>query len=208
MPPSPAPKKQNEINRQLNRYFGLVIVVLLLVFLAAAYALVLWPKINQTREIIQSNLEQQQNIYRLGKQRLVNLRALNDIYSNVNSANLQKFNMVLPSQYPPEKLFGELEEIARRGGWLIDSIIVESDASDPVATDTNDPAVTGTANQNQQNLGKINIELGVSTIDYAGLKNFIKILETNLRIFDIQEIDFSPSDNEVKLKLVTYYYKN
>lgn len=204
MPQSPVSKRQNDINRQLNRYFGLVIIALLVLFLLAAYGLVLWPKITQAQATIQANLEQQQNLYRLSRQRLLNLQTLAEVYSQVSPTDLQKFNLVLPERYPPEKLFGELEEIAKRGAWLIGSIAWEDEA------ELNDsPSGQMAAGRlDGLKLGRINIDLQVTAINYSGLKNLIKMLETNLRIFDIQEIDFSPSDNNAGIRMTTYYYQS
>lgn len=206
--PTPVPKTQNKLNRWLNKYFALIIVAVLIIFLLLAYWLVLAPKINQTKEIIQRNLEQQQNLYLISKRKLTNLQALEEMYKKINPADLQKFNAVLPDSYPPEKLFGEIAEIVSRGGWLISeiSLEVESEILDD-GSPRDDKDAEEMAARQITNIERINIKVGVDNLDYAGFKRLLNMLETNLRLLDVSELEFFPSDRQAIFVLTTYYYK-
>jgi len=205
-------KTQSTLNRWLNHYFSVVTALTLIVFLVLGYIFVIWPKMIETEEAIRFNLEQQQNIYAVSRTKLANLNALSSLYQKISPTDLQKFNAVLPDNYPPEKLFGELEEIIGRGGWLLDNVTLNVEESDalaaapPVDATITDapPVLIGSAHEN---IGRISINLSVSSIDYVGFKNLTRMLETNMRLFDITNLDFSPGENQAIIVLTTYYYK-
>ena len=206
--PTPASKSQNDLNRWLNSYFASIIAAVLVIFLLSAYWLVIAPKISQTRETIQINLDQQQNLYLISRRKLTNLEALSEMYQKINPADLQKFNAVLPDSYPPEKLFGEIAELLSRGGWLISEIslqVSEEDTEGPPRSV--DPKDAPSASRQINNLERINIVLKVETIDYAGFKRLLGMIETNLRLLDVSELEFFPSDRRANFILTTYYYK-
>lgn len=214
--PSRPVKNQNALNRWLNRYFSAVIAAFFLIFLFVAYFVVILPKAQLTEEAIRANVLAQKNLYEKSKKKLANLQALAEVYSQVKPADLEKFNAVLPGYYPPEKIFGELEEIISRGGWRIIDIKLASDQDVdenglPILTETlgedSDKAVVVTGSKSK-NVGQINMAFSVSAIDYAGFKQLLRTLENNLRLFDVVSVQFLPGQDLATFKVKTYYYKN
>ncbi|MFA5754124.1 MAG: hypothetical protein WC905_02045 [Patescibacteria group bacterium] len=214
---SRAPKNKNSLNLILNDYFNLVLAVILIIFLFGAYFLVLNPKIRTTKQLVQDNIESQIRLYNNSQRKLANLKMVDSLYQKINKADLQKFDSVLPNSYVRERLFGELEEIIGQGGWMIKSIRISSSADDVLATPTVSPetasespaaegAGTEAGNINQQ-LGRISVHLSLQAIDYTGFKKLLKILETNLRLFDVSQVDISPAEEQAEITLVTYYYR-
>lgn len=204
-------KNQNALYHWLNNYFSVVIAASLFFFLLSGYMFIIRPKLASTEEAIRLNMEQQQNIYTLSQQKLVNLGALANLYQKISPADLQKFNSVLPSNYPPEKLFGELEDIVSRGGWLLNSVSLDV-GEEAIKSETlpgeGEIDQTLTIGSSDENVGRVNIELTIGSIDYPGFKNLLRMLETNLRLFDVTSVDFMPGENQAMVVLTTYYYKN
>lgn len=201
-------KNQNALNLFLNDYFGAFLAVFLILFLVGAYFFVIRPKYQETLSLVQANIEQQQLIYQNSAKKLANLKALAEIYKKISPADLQKFNSVLPDTYVRERLFGELEELAGQGGWLVSKITV-APVADP-SLDVVPPESIDyrpSANIKDQKLGRVDVEVYMMAIDYAGLKSFLKILETNLRLLDVTAVSFSPSESTAKIALTTYYYQ-
>ena len=201
-------KNQNALNLFLNDYFGAFLAVFLILFLVGAYFFVIRPKYQETLSLVQANIEQQQLIYQNSAKKLANLKALAEIYKKISPTDLQKFNSVLPDAYVRERLFGELEELAGQGGWLVTQISI-SPAEDPskaLAPTESTENIPG-AGISDKKLGRVSLEITLSAIDYAGLKNFLKILETNLRLFDVTDVSFSPAESSATLVLTTYYYQ-
>lgn len=201
-------KNQNALNLFLNTYFSALLALFLIVFLLITYFFVIRPKYQETLALVQSNLEQQQLIYQNSAKKLANLKALAELYKKISPTDLQKFNSVLPDSYVRERLFGELEELAGQGGWLVSKIVV-TPAADPSLDVTPPESIDyrPSANIKDPKLVRVDLEIYLMAIDYAGLKSFLKILETNLRLLDVTAVSFSPSESTAKIALTTYYYQ-
>ena len=109
-------------------------------------------------------------------------------------ADLNKFNGILPNAYATEQLFGELEEIVSAQGFLVQGITISS-------------ATTATAPSTPMNVSQVNLNLSIGAVDYNGFKILLKTLETNLRLFDVTSVGFSPGGSTANLVLSTYYYQ-
>jgi len=187
-------KSKNDFNLFLNNYFNVLMVVFVILILAFSYALILKPKFNRTMNAIEENIEQQQLLYSSQQRKLNSLKLVSELYGKINESDLERFNSVLPNEYIQERLFGEVEEIISDSGFVLNTVqIATRDLEEEVSSQT---------------VREIEMTLSLSTIDYVGFKNLLRILEKNLRLFDIDEVDFSPSGNAATIRLTTYYYKN
>lgn len=201
----PPIKKQNTFNIFLNDYFNIVLAGVLIFFLGISYFIFLMPKFRSTQEAIQANTEEKQLLFENTQKRLANLQAISEIYNKINPVDLQKFNSVLPDNYIRERLYGELEEIIGSGGWILSSVTIsppESNIQAPVVAGKEIPSPSS-----GKNVGAIELKLSINAVDYAGFKRLLRVLESNLRLFDITEIQFSPSGNSAAITLTTYYYQ-
>jgi len=192
-------KNQNSINLFLNSYFNIITVAVLVLFLAVAYFMFIKPKFDATMGAIQSNIEQQQKLYTDQQKKLANLEIVSDLYKKIPAGDLKKFNGVLPDSYIKERLFGELEEIISKNGFILNAVNISQEEKKLTAAESMAPR--------SASVGTISLQLSVSAIDYAGFKNLLRLLENNLRLFDITQVSFSPSGNTASLTLSTYYYK-
>lgn len=183
-------KKWNKLNLFLNSYFNIFLTILLVFILIIAFLLVLRPQYKKTLNIIQQNLEEQQRLYAGQQKKLVNLQAITAVYKQISPADLQKFDVILPNDYPTEALFGELEELITQSGFILSSV---NFTRDEVASDSA--------------VGHVNMNLALGAVDYAGLKSLLRKLENNMRLLDIQNLNFSPSEETLSLSMTTYYYK-
>lgn len=199
-------KNKNSVNLFLNEYFQIIIVVSLLLFLALAYFIVLGPRFSIAQEAIRTNIESEKNLYANNLRKLESYRAINEVYKKMNPEDLRRFNTVLPDNYVPERLFGEIEEIVSRGGWLVGGLkIVEP--GEALGTPEGSVSATSSFFSLPENVSQYSLELEVTAIDYAGFQNLLRILENNLRLFDITSVEFLPSNASAKIILTTYYYK-
>jgi hypothetical protein len=209
-------KNHNSFTSFLYNYFNLFLLGVLILFFALAYWLLLGPKFQSTKAAIELNIAEQEKIYFNEKKKLTDLQNIVELYKKVSPTDLQKFNGVLPNDYVRERLFGELEEIVGRGGWLINSLeIIPAKESAKAAPA---PAVDGKGELSPESaqilfmnkpkdVGQVYLELSLGSIDYAGLKSFLRLMENNLRLFDITSVDFSPTSGVATFKLTTYYYQ-
>ncbi|MFZ4631747.1 MAG: hypothetical protein ACOYL8_00900 [Patescibacteria group bacterium] len=189
-------KNKNSLNIFLNDYFNIVIVFIVIIVLAASYFIVIQPKYDETMAAIKSNIEQQQKIYTDQQKKLESLKTISDLYSKISPSDLKKFNGVLPDDYVKESLFGELDEIITANGFILNSVSVTKEGENADGT-----KVAGLGKVSQ-----VNIKLSLGSVSYNGFKNLLKLLETNLRLFDITQLNFTPDSNAVSFSLTTYYY--
>jgi len=193
-----AKKNQNGLNLFLNNYFNIIMVLVVIIVFIVSYIVVIKPKYDATMTAIESNNAQQQQLFDEQQKKLNNLKTISDLYNKIPATDLKKFNGVLPDVYVKEKLFGELDEIITKNGFLLNSIDIAKDA----AANPGEPV-----KEVSPNVGSIKITLSLSAVNYSGFKNLIKLLENNLRLFDITEVSFSPSSNSTTFTLTTYYFK-
>lgn len=183
----------------------MLIAGILILFLALSYFIVLQPKLSSVQDAIRSGLASQQSLAAASAKKLASYQAMNDIYKKINPADLQRFNTVLPDNYDQERLFGEIEEMLSRGGWLLNSLNISQPEEAEVAPDGEAPELR--AALTDKRIGAYTLDLSVSAIDYAGLKNLLKIFENNLRLLDVAKVNFSPANSSAQITLTTYYYR-
>jgi hypothetical protein len=157
---------------------------------------------------ISDNISQQQRIYQAEQTKLNSLKKSVDSYKRINPIDLDRVNAILPNEYNKEKLFGELEELIIKNGYQPNSITLskEGDGSKAAAAPATPVVGAGGATlKTSDKIGVINISLTIGSIDYANLKNFLGVLENNLRILDVTNVSMNGSS--ATLQLLTYYYK-
>lgn len=196
--------KQNSVNNFLNNYFNLFVVIFTSFLLFMSYFLILKPKVDATTMAISDNISQQQRIYQAEQSKLLSLKSTIDSYKKIDPIDSARVNSILPDDYSKERLFGELEEIIIKNGFEPTSISLSKEGEESKV------AGAGSANnvalaKASDKIGVINISLAIGSIDYANLKNFLGVLENNLRIFDITSV--SMGGRTANLQMVTYYYK-
>ncbi|QQG52167.1 MAG: hypothetical protein HY931_02350 [Candidatus Falkowbacteria bacterium] len=195
---------KNSLNIFLNEYFNLLTLLVLLVVFALAYFLFIGPKFKLTQAAIRENIESQKKLYAEQEKKLRDLKTVKEVFDNISPADLKKFNNVLPDNYIKEQLFGELEEIVVKDGFLITTMSVMSD--DAVDVDGNPMPAAGAPTDNEK-IGKVTVTVSIGAINYQGLKTLLKTFEANSRLFDIESVSFSEAGNSAQLEFVTYYYK-
>jgi hypothetical protein len=200
-------KNKNLLNLFLNNYFNIIMALVVILFLAAAYFIVIKPKYAETMAAITANIEGQQKLYTEQEKKLANLKLISDLYKKIPQADMDKFNGVLPDNYVKERLFGELEEIVTTSGFMLNSVEIEKPEDKAVVVTQADGTISTVAAPAKK-IGSINLKLSISSINYTGFKSLLKLLENNLRLFDITKLTFSPGENSAEITLTTYYYNN
>lgn len=198
--------KKNYINNLLNNYFNLFVVVFVSFLLLISYFLLLKPKVTETTNSISENIISHEKLLQAEKTKLANLQEAVRDYQNINKDDLARVNTILPDEYNKEALYGEIEEIIKQNGFIPTSIalVKEGETKEGNNNEAN-TAQNPTANSNSH-IGTINISLGIASIDYAGMKNLLTVLQNNLRLLDVKDLKLSDG-GAATLEMSTYYYK-
>lgn len=198
-------QQQNNLNIFLNEYFHLIALLIAIIIFLIAYVFLLGPKISMTKMAINNNIVAQKRLYGDQERRLNELMTVNKVYSEILPSDIGKFNQVLPSNYTKESLYGELEEIVVKHGFVLSSVTLEAEEEED--SRAKKPTI-GSTQINSKNVGEIRIIASVQTIDYNGFKRLLKSIEASARLFDIESVTYSHADNTLDFELITYYYKS
>lgn len=196
-----------KISRLLADYFKWVVAALTIALLAAGYFFLLAPKYKQIVEGLKLASEKQEEEYYEGERYLAQLNKLNTAYKNISPEDLKKIENLLPDKAGLEDLLVQAEAIASLNGMTLTSLEIGADENGIAAEK---PAAGGEAkagNKPASNIAQVGLNMSLVGVDYVGLKNVLKTIENNLRIMDVTGLEFSPAENTVSLKILTYYLK-
>ncbi len=196
-----------KIHNFFEEYFNLFIIGLILVMLLLAYFLVISPKINTIVSSIQNDVNNQQTILLSQRTRLENIQNSLDLYRSIKEADLERIQLVLPDYYPPEKLFGDIEDITLQHGIILSSLSVISDTEFGEASAVEATPGPTAVDGRPSNVGEIKLSMNLSAIDYVAMKRFLPILETQLPPLKIENLGFSSGGEDLSLSATTYYFK-
>jgi Tfp pilus assembly protein PilO len=123
-----------------------------------------------------------------------NLIKLNNDVNGVNSKysqGINKLNIILPSKTNIEDLMPQMEIIALRNGLMLLSVQLSQEDNSGI-----DPAI-----------GRVKISADIVGTDYNGFKTLLSAFEKNLRLMDINTLNFDPKGKKTTLEIYTYYLK-
>jgi len=134
-------------------------------------------------------------------------------YNNLDPDIVNKIDLMLPKIELFEKLFTEFEAFFNNEGLTVNSINISPDKELNVESKSSARKIKVNGKQKEKpikketlnEIGKINVNVNLSGIsDYNDLKKTLETIENNIRIMDIENINFSGNGNLV-LNITTYY---
>ena len=195
----------NKINSFLTAYFKLIIVFISLTIFLAGFFILLIPKykkaISQV-EIAKNNMETE---YAEFSRYLNRLETLNSAYRSVDKREVDRINSLLPDAPELENLMSQVEAIAKNSGALLVSLGIE-DVSGSAKSAANKSGAKKIS-ASPDGLNKVKLTANLVGLDYAGFKGLLKVIESNLRLLDIERLSFTPKGNVISLEMTSYYYR-
>jgi len=198
--------KTSPLMQVVNEHFDSLLIMAIIIVFVASYFLLIKPKYDTTIIAIKDNISQQEKLYSEQKSRLESLKTAAALYEEIKLKQLgdvRKVNAVLPNEYVKERLFGEMEEIINKSGFMLSSVNISSEVA---AKDS--PSSAGAVGQTlPKGVGRLSISVSIGAIDYAGLKNLLFTLENNNRLLDVENVSFDLGAKTASLEMYTYYFK-
>jgi cell division protein FtsL len=194
----------NRLNAFMASYFNLLLFMIVALILVGGLLLYVWPKYIQIdKKIAEANKQLDQEQLKLSSY-LQKLIETNENYRAINKDSVDKIKKFLPNKPEVEILIEKMEFVAKNNGILLNSLDVDSGQSK-----TGEPAaIAQSAIGNlPSGVGIVKITMNLSGVSYAGLKNFVKVLEGSLRLLDVTSLAFSPQSETLNLSMETYYLK-
>ncbi len=134
-------------------------------------------------------------------QRFIRIRSDKIDFSKIkDKQGLQKLVYILPDKKDIANLFLQFDEMARKENFKIINFSISEDFSDNNVKRVNDLSRT--------KLHKIRLQMSLSGIGYNNLLRLINLLESNLRLMDIESLSFIPNNQGATIYsfMITTYY--
>lgn len=116
-----------------------------------------------------------------------------------NNPELQKLLHMLPTNQEVSDLFVEFDTMVREEKFKIVNLSISEDLSTDGA---------GYESDLPENVHRLQIQVSLAGTGYDSLKRLIRMLETNLRLMDVNSLSFVPNFNGTTLYsfMITTYY--
>jgi len=201
--------RQQKINKFLIKYYHWLVALTMLVVLTAGYFLLIQPKYQEMRGENEMTSQELQQAYAAKQTLLGNLNQLEQSYNQIKQADKDKINAMLPAKAEVERLISELEAIVLKNGLILASLSIEPQEKAKTSTkveikDENSGQKLKIAEM-PEGVALVKISMGIVGSDYNGLKNLLRTIENNLRLLDIDKLDYNNAENKASLDLTAYY---
>ncbi len=195
------------INDFLLNYFNWVVLIIVLTILVVGLLIIIEPKYELVIRDVEIVKRDKEGEYFIQQSYLGKLNGLKDAYQNINPEDKRKIDIVLPEKVEIEEFFSNMEALVLRNGLILTSLQIKSKELEFKKNKITSKNKNAENNDLFEEIGKIQITINIIGTDYDGLKSLLQIIESNLRLMDIENIRWSPDSNSTNLQLVTYYMK-
>ena len=124
-----------------------------------------------------------------------------------DNENIQKLSQVLPTKKEVADLFIQFESLTKKANFTLLNLSVSEDLS-VQSSSANNKSARNQADQTMQDVKSLRVQINVSGGGYNSLKGFLDLLETHVRLFDINSLTFTPNiigQTNYNLVITTYY---
>lgn len=151
-------------------------------------------------------------VNRLEKELQINLKQLNSNkkmlldYQFVNPLDKEKIERILPNQPDLANLYINLQAIVQKNNVDLSGITIN-----PVKVKQKKIIFPKQQAKEESGLdltANVEINLELKGLSYAKMKKLFHDLETNLRLLDVINFNFNPSDGNLSLSMLAYNLKN
>jgi len=193
-----------------QRYFYYIVASEALIILLLGYLFVIRPQVERWVE----NAKQKTFIDGQIKtsivdydQKIEQMQSMSDGYAGLSDSDINDINALLPDAPELESLFTQINKIVRTNGLILNKIGLNDTGKSATVAKKSQPSIMEKAVGvvGGKVLKTLNFNIELSGVGYRSLKNVLTSFENNLRIIDINEIEYNPKSESVKFNAVVYY---
>ncbi|PIR13805.1 hypothetical protein COV49_00960 [Candidatus Falkowbacteria bacterium CG11_big_fil_rev_8_21_14_0_20_39_10] len=203
-------KVKQKIQIFLGKYFRLV-VFLAVIFIFFGGWFFLKPKYQQIISLTENQSRKVRSDFEGRKIYLDKLVSTINVYNQINPQDIKKVNAILPPPNIKETLFTYMDNLMSKNGFLLTSLsvqpVVAESASTKKRSSSSKEEKQTQATALPSEIGLIKMEMSIAGVDYNGVKRFLKTIENNLRLMDINQLGFDLGNETASISITTYYYK-
>ncbi|MCD6442316.1 hypothetical protein J7L24_02135 [bacterium] len=168
----------------LVKFSGLIIFAFLIILFSINYFLFFKPKLAETRNNGSLDVDYYQNILDEQGVYLEKLTELKSKADKIDQSEMKKLDYVLAQDAYIPSILNHINALAEQSNLELTGLSIDFGQ------------------------GVINLSLSFEGGTYQKMKKFIKQIETNIRVMDINELSFQNIGNVLNLKIQTYYLDN
>lgn len=199
-------------NNYLDDYFGLIILVLVLVVFIGSFFLIWSPRFLKAMDTI-DNVKTQLKDERTQLEKYADsIARYKEAYANVSNEDKDKVDDMIgpwhkyPAIYQVDLLMTFQKLIAQTDCLLTNVTTNDVDAKVDRKKKVSKKVVDSEDKDLSQGIVKVEMDFELANIDYDGLKNLLSLLEKKLRLADVLSVQFSPENETASIKLATYRF--
>lgn len=198
-------QKLQLINVFFSKYFKLIMILIMAVFLLIGYQFIIKPKRHNitagAQQAISAKEDEQVSLERyLGK-----LEKYKSSFDSVSEQNKTRIANMLPGASRLPELYREMEALIAKTGLLLLKIDIDEAGATGQAIKKGQAVAAGPAWPAE--IAKYKITLDIAGTDYNNFKKLLVAVENSLHIMDAQKVNFDPNAKTTTLELNTYYIK-
>lgn len=187
-------------------YFYIFAFVLALITVAGGLIFVIKPKYDSIKADIAAKYDAQTQNKADMEDYLLNLNKYKKAFDAIKDSEKAKIDSMVEANIAPEDLFARMSSIISSQGLMLTAIDINQENKDSVDTQANDGTSDSQANWPPE-LGKTEMTLTIIGVDYRSLKNLLAVFENDLKLTDVEQLKFSPTEKSVSLTVNQYYLK-
>ncbi len=188
------------ISVYIDRYFRLIIFLLVILILLAGYFLVLNSQVSRYLKTVRQDLPKLQAQYQDLKLQNDRLKKVVDSLTSFTKEERRLIDTVLPAKFDFPSLVIQVSNLAKSNGFVVTGISYEEEKA-PATKDGKSVAPVNS------NLKKVKIKANFSGEGYDQFKKLAQSLEKSIVILNIDSLSFGGNGNQYGMEMTTYYYQ-
>lgn len=196
----------------VNNYFSFFLIFILLWEILLGGLFIVLPKYIQIKRV-NAEILAAENDRESKSESLSSLVRTNEAYKKIPVEDIHRIYALLPDKGKAEDILSHLETLLNGNAFYPKAITVSDGGSSEktiasVEEQNNSGQIEGKSSSVSDDVGKISFSFTIDDgeMNYAKLKRFLGIIESDLRLIDIDTLSFVP-EKSVTINASVYYLK-
>ncbi len=185
-------------------YFNYFVILFIVLLVALSYVFYFGPQKEKVEKIKNYNIAREEKYYHQNKRYLAYLKKQEKKYEAISKENKQRIQVMLPDRSDFPEIFAQFKRIIVGNGYTLQQINLGLIK----ITKNNFSKKEEKVFPLEPYIGKIHVDLIIKGVkNYTDYKRLLSLLENNLRLIDLDGIDYNPNNHTIELTGIIYYYK-